>query len=81
MQFVCDSFEANNFYLSGSSKIMASYLITGCAGFIGSHLTEKLLLDGHTVIGIDNFDPFYQREIKEKNIEAARPGGSPSARE
>lgn len=47
---------------------MASYLITGCAGFIGSHLSERLLQEGHQVVGIDNFDPFYNREIKERNL-------------
>jgi UDP-glucuronate 4-epimerase len=47
---------------------MASYLITGCAGFIGSHLSERLLKEGHQVVGIDNFDPFYKREIKEQNL-------------
>ena len=48
---------------------MASYFITGCAGFIGSHLSERFLKEGHQVIGIDNFDSFYKREIKEKNLE------------
>jgi UDP-glucuronate 4-epimerase len=43
-------------------------LITGCAGFIGSHLCEQLLRKGFQVIGIDNFDPFYDRQIKEQNI-------------
>ncbi len=43
-------------------------LITGCAGFIGSHLSEKLLDTGNTVIGIDNFDPFYAKEIKQENL-------------
>ncbi len=47
---------------------MASYLITGCGGFIGSHLSETLLKEGHQVVGIDNFDPFYKREIKEQNL-------------
>ena len=50
---------------------MTTYLITGCAGFIGSHLAEKLLLEGNKVVGIDNFDPFYAREIKEKNLDFA----------
>ena len=50
---------------------MATYLITGCAGFIGSHLAEKLLLEGNKVVGIDNFDPFYAREIKEHNLSVA----------
>jgi nucleoside-diphosphate-sugar epimerase len=47
-------------------------LVTGAAGFIGSHLCESLLEQGHTVYGIDNFDPFYDRKIKERNIESFR---------
>lgn len=47
---------------------MQTFLLTGCAGFIGSHTTEMLINKGHKVIGIDNFDDFYPREIKEKNI-------------
>ena len=43
-------------------------LLTGCAGFIGSHTLDRLLADGHQVIGIDNFDPFYDRSLKEANI-------------
>jgi UDP-glucuronate 4-epimerase len=43
-------------------------LITGIAGFIGSHLGEKLLFYGHEVIGLDNFDPFYSKLIKKKNL-------------
>jgi nucleoside-diphosphate-sugar epimerase len=43
-------------------------LITGCAGFIGSHLTESLLKNGNEVIGIDCFSDYYEREIKEKNL-------------
>ena len=35
---------------------MATYLVAGCAGFIGSRVTEKLLADGETVIGIDNLN-------------------------
>lgn len=45
-------------------------LLTGCAGFIGSHTLERLLADGHTVLGVDNFDPFYPRAIKNQNLEA-----------
>lgn len=43
-------------------------LITGIAGFIGSHLGEKLLSTGNTVIGIDNFDPFYSKKFKLANL-------------
>ena len=43
------------------------YLITGGSGFIGSHLVEKLLKEGHSVINIDNFDNFYDYKIKLKN--------------
>jgi UDP-glucuronate 4-epimerase len=47
-------------------------VVTGAAGFIGSHLAERLLERGDRVIGIDNFDPFYSRAQKEKNLAAAR---------
>ena len=43
-------------------------LVTGCAGFIGSTLCERLIAEGHSVIGIDNFDAFYSKEIKDKNL-------------
>ncbi|NLF42450.1 MAG: NAD-dependent epimerase/dehydratase family protein, partial [Bacteroidales bacterium] len=46
-------------------------LITGAAGFIGSSLADHLLEDGHTIVGIDNFDAFYPRGIKENNIKNA----------
>lgn len=44
-----------------------NYLITGGSGFIGSHLAEHLLKNGHSVINIDNFDDFYDYRIKIKN--------------
>ena len=43
-------------------------LITGAAGFIGSHLSERLLDDGLVVVGLDNFDDFYDPRIKRQNI-------------
>lgn len=43
-------------------------LLTGCAGFIGSHVLDRLLGDGYFVYGVDNFDPFYDRSIKEQNL-------------
>lgn len=43
-------------------------LLTGCAGFIGSHTLEKLLKEGHKVVGVDNFDSFYSRAIKNQNL-------------
>ncbi|HSU27281.1 MAG TPA: GDP-mannose 4,6-dehydratase [Chitinophagaceae bacterium] len=46
-------------------------LVTGAAGFIGSHVCERLLSQGYIVTGIDNFDPFYPRQIKEKNLAAS----------
>ncbi|QPH40801.1 GDP-mannose 4,6-dehydratase [Pedobacter endophyticus] len=47
---------------------MQTYLITGGAGFIGSHLCAALLKQGNRVINIDNFDPFYDPLIKHNNI-------------
>lgn len=43
-------------------------LVTGAAGFIGSHLCERLIADGKDVIGLDNFDPFYDSAIKKRNL-------------
>jgi len=45
------------------------YLVTGVAGFIGSHLAERLIAQGEKVVGIDCFTDFYPRYIKENNLE------------
>ena len=55
---------------------MSKLFVTGAAGFIGSHLCEALLAAGHQVAGMDNFDPFYARAAKERNLREVgdRPG-------
>ncbi|MGE5704339.1 MAG: NAD-dependent epimerase/dehydratase family protein [Clostridia bacterium] len=47
---------------------MKTALVTGCAGFIGSHLTRKLLESGYHVVGIDSFVTNYEVEIKQRTI-------------
>jgi UDP-glucose 4-epimerase len=47
-------------------------LVTGVAGFVGSHIAERLLADGHEVCGIDAFIDYYDRSIKEQNLERSR---------
>ncbi|HSP07974.1 MAG TPA: NAD-dependent epimerase/dehydratase family protein [Candidatus Dormibacteraeota bacterium] len=47
-------------------------VVTGAAGFIGSHLCERLLADGHDVVGIDCFSDYYERSRKEQNLEPSR---------
>jgi nucleoside-diphosphate-sugar epimerase len=54
--------------LESSSRVT----VTGAAGFIGSHLCERLLADGHEVVGIDSFSDYYERSRKKQNLEAAR---------
>src|SRR3954447_5403974 len=50
---------------------MGRALVTGCAGFIGSHLTEALLADGHSVLGVDCFNDNYRRADKRANLAVA----------
>lgn len=47
---------------------MATCLVTGAAGFVGSHLSERLTSEGHTVHGLDAFMPYYPRPLKEDNL-------------
>jgi nucleoside-diphosphate-sugar epimerase len=47
-------------------------VVTGAAGFIGSHLVDRLLASGHDVVGIDGFTDYYARDAKERNLDQAR---------
>src|SRR5262249_46528793 len=47
-------------------------LVTGVAGFIGSHLAQRLLAEGYDVCGIDGFIDYYPRHIKERNLDGLR---------
>ncbi|MCH8823585.1 MAG: GDP-mannose 4,6-dehydratase [Planctomycetes bacterium] len=49
-------------------RLSSRFIITGACGFIGSHLAKALIARGDYVIGIDNFDPFYDRKLKLANI-------------
>ena len=51
---------------------MKQVVVTGAAGFIGSHLCEALLADGHQVHGVDSFAPHYSRALKELNLRVSR---------
>jgi nucleoside-diphosphate-sugar epimerase len=47
---------------------MTRIVVTGAAGFIGSHLCERLIADGYHVVGVDAFIPYYPRPLKERNL-------------
>ncbi len=53
-------------------------LVTGAAGFVGSHLSERLLSLGHEVVGVDRFSDYYPRSYKESNLSKLR--GNPNFR-
>jgi UDP-glucuronate 4-epimerase len=54
-----------------------NFLVTGGAGFIGSHLCERLLQAGHGVWALDNLDPFYDPAIKRRNLREIERAGQP----
>jgi UDP-glucuronate 4-epimerase len=54
----------------------ATILVTGAAGFIGSHVSDALLARGQRVVGLDNLDPYYDPEIKRRTIAEVRAGAN-----
>lgn len=52
---------------------MTRYLVTGAAGFIGSHVSHRLLDDGHTVVGLDNLNDYYDVSLKEARLARLTP--------
>ena len=54
-------------------------LVTGGAGFIGGHLAETFAADGHDVVVLDNFEPYYDLGIKEHNVEVGREAAKSSS--
>jgi UDP-glucuronate 4-epimerase len=55
-------------------------LVTGAAGFIGSHVSEALLARGHSVVGVDNFDPYYNPALKRGYVREIAGSGDADSR-
>jgi UDP-glucuronate 4-epimerase len=64
-----NSLLASNGASTSGRRAISTYIVTGCAGFIGSHLSEALLARGDAVIGIDGFTDYYPRPVKQANLE------------
>lgn len=65
-------FRDGRFLRRGQEDKAVRAIVTGAAGFIGSQLCDRLLADGHEVVGIDCFTPYYPRALKEQNLAPAR---------
>lgn len=61
--------------MKANREMSRTYIVTGAAGFIGSHLCAALLDRGERVVGIDNFDPFYDEAAKRANVASFDPAG------
>jgi UDP-glucose 4-epimerase len=57
---------------------MSKIIVTGGAGFIGSHIAEGLAKDGHEIVIIDNLDPYYSVDLKRRNIDIVLNSGDAS---
>ena len=54
---------------------MSKIVITGGAGFIGSHIAESLAKDGHEIVIVDNLDPYYSIDLKKRNLDIVLESG------
>jgi nucleoside-diphosphate-sugar epimerase len=59
-------------YVPATGERFERALVTGCAGFLGSHLSDRLLEAGTSVVGLDSFTDYYPRALKERNLAEAR---------
>src|SRR4051812_25648385 len=62
------SFQLSAFCLLLPASVMATYLVTGAAGFIAANVCEQLLAAGHRVVGVDNLNDYYDVRLKEYRL-------------